>query len=210
MPPDNGASMPEINGAQQRTALLRDEKLMAELEAHARANADKALACAASTVLESTGESGAYASEKTSWLTEDELQRICDRAGISSQPRDLHPLSFRDRHGRVHLPLDGMVRLAQAFAAAEPRAVSEYIDDQEDEYRLRGNAPGDRWWHRYLREQAPGFALARRWAGLEEEGDGLRQEIARLRVLVSTAASDLKAAGQERKAQRLIRALEGR
>jgi hypothetical protein len=38
----------------------------------------------------------------------------------------------------------------------------------------------------------------------------LRKEIARLRSLVSSAAYDLKSAGEERKAQRLERALEGR
>jgi len=38
----------------------------------------------------------------------------------------------------------------------------------------------------------------------------LRKEISRLRSLVSQAAYDLKAAGQERKANRLLRALEGR
>jgi hypothetical protein len=142
-------------------------------------------------------------------MDEDELQRICDRAGVSAVPSDLHPLAFRDRHGHVHLPLDGVVRLAQAFAAVEPQTVNQYIDDQEEEMRLRGNVPGDRWWHDYLREHAPGFALARRWAGLEQEADALRQEIARLRSLVSRAAYDLKAAGQEHKARRLLRALEG-
>jgi len=38
----------------------------------------------------------------------------------------------------------------------------------------------------------------------------LRKEIARLRGLLSTASYDLKAAGQEHKARRLQRALEGR
>lgn len=65
-------------------------------------------------------------------------------------------------------------------------------------------------WHEYLRERSPGFALARQWAGLEQEAELLRKEISRLRTLVSTAASDLKAAGQERKGQHLLRALEGR
>jgi len=38
----------------------------------------------------------------------------------------------------------------------------------------------------------------------------LRKEIARLRSLVSRAASDVRDAGAEGKSQRLIRALEGR
>jgi hypothetical protein len=84
------------------------------------------------------------------------------------------------------------------------------LDDQEDEMRLRGNTPGERWWHSYLREKAPGFAIARQWAGLEQEAEMLRKEIARLRSLVTRAAHDLEQAGAERKAQRLLRALEGR
>lgn len=55
--------------------------------------------------------------------------------------------------------------------------------------RLRGNTPGERWWHSYLREKAPGFAIARQWAGLEQEAEMLRKEIARLRSLVSRAAT---------------------
>jgi hypothetical protein len=37
----------------------------------------------------------------------------------------------------------------------------------------------------------------------------LRKEIARLRTLISGAAHDLDSAGQERKANRLLRALDG-
>lgn len=75
---------------------------------------------------------------------------------------------------------------------------------------MKGNQPGERWYHNYLREMSPGYALARQWAGLEQEADMLRKEIGRLRSLVSGAAHDLKGAGQERKANRLLRALEGR
>lgn len=194
----------------ERKAVLRDEERTARLLGHARAAADKAVAGAASAVLESTGEPGAYVAELVTSMHEDELQRICDRAGIDITPADLHPLGFRDRRRNVHLPLDGMVRLAQAFAAAEPNTVTLYLDGEEEELRLKGNMPGERWYHQYLREQGPAFALARRWAGLQQEADPLRQEIGRLRTLVSRAAGDLSAAGQDIKARRLLRALEGR
>jgi len=36
-----------------------------------------------------------------------------------------------------------------------------YIEDQEREWLARGYEPGERFWHDYLREQTPGFALAR-------------------------------------------------
>ena len=100
--------------------------------------------------------------------------------------------------------------MAKAFAAAEPQTVVGYLDDEEEELRLRGNQPGDRWYHQYQRELSPGYALARQWAGLEQEAEMLRKEIARLRGLISAAAYDLKPAGQEPKSRRLLRALEGR
>jgi hypothetical protein len=74
-------------------------------------------------------------------MPSDELQRIVDRAGLAEQPTDLHPLGFVDRHGDVHLPLDGAERLARAFAAAEPENVLMYIDDREEELRRGGNVP---------------------------------------------------------------------
>ena len=143
-------------------------------------------------------------------MDEREAQRILDRSGIETEPVRLHALAYRDRHGQVHLPLDAAVSVAQAFAAAEPETVVGYIDGEEEEMRIRGNQPGDRWYHRHLREHGPAYALARRWAGLDRDAEMLRQEIARLRMLVSRAAYDLKDAGQERKAARLQRALEGR
>jgi hypothetical protein len=43
------------------------------------------------------------------------------------------------------------------------------------------------------RKLGPAHALARRWAGLDQEAEQLRIEIARLRSRVSSAAYDLKA-----------------
>jgi hypothetical protein len=194
----------------QRKAVLRDEEREARLAEHRRSYRDAALGEAASAVLESSGERGAMAVDDGTAMDERELQRIMGRAGLPGSPVDLHLLAFRDRHGQVHLPLEATVSLARAFAAAEPQTVIEYLDDREEEYRLRGNQPGDRWWHEYLREKLPGFAIARQWAGLEQEAEMLRKEIARLRQLVSRAAFDLESAGEERKATRLHRALEGR
>jgi hypothetical protein len=103
-----------------------------------------------------------------------------------------------------------MVAVAKAFAAAEPQTVVEFLDDRDEEFRIKGRQPGERWYHEYLRELSPQHALARQWAGLQQEGEMLRKEIARLRSLVSRAAYDLKDAGAERRARSLLRALEGR
>jgi hypothetical protein len=186
------------------------ETRAAALGEHAARTADRALGRAASAVLESTGEPGAGADERGATMRESELQRILDRAGVNTAPADLHPLAYRDRHGDVHLPLEAVAATARSFAAAEPQTVVGYLDDQAEEMRLRGNQPGERWWHEYLRENSPGFALARQWAGLEQEAAMLREEIARLRLLVSRAAADLGAAGAEAKSRRLLRALDGR
>jgi hypothetical protein len=194
----------------QRQALLRDEERAAALDEHARGSYDKALTEAASAVLESTGEPGAWVGERGTAMRESELQRILDRAGVHTEPAKLHPLAYCDRYGDVHLPLEAAVAVAKSFAAAEPQTVVGYLDDQEEELRQKGNMAGERWYHGYLRELSPGYALARQWAGLEQEAEMLRKEIARLRSLASAAAYDLKAAGQERKASRLLRALEGR
>jgi hypothetical protein len=194
----------------QREAVVRDEERAARFAEHAREVRDHALAEAASAVLESTGEQSAYCSDDGAQMSESDVQRILDRAGLTDSPADLHPVAYQDRSGLIHLPLDAAVRLAKSFAAAEPQTVVSYIDDEEDELRIRGNAPGERWFHQYLREMSPGYAVARQWAGLEQEAELLRKEISRLRSLVSSAAYDLKDAGKERKARTLLRALDGR
>jgi hypothetical protein len=156
---------------------LRDEEREARLAEYERGRDDKALHDAVEAVLDSTGE-------PRSSTDEDELQRILDRAGIGTPPAELHPFGFIDRHGRAHMPLDALAAVAKVFAAAEPQTVIAYLDDEEEELRLQGNQPGDRWYHQYLRGLSPGYALARQWAGLEQEAEMLRQEIARLRVLI--------------------------
>jgi hypothetical protein len=193
----------------ERAAVIRDEQRDARLDGYAAGLRDKALTEAAGAVLASTGEPGAYAGDTITAMHEGELQRILDRAGVDTPPVDLHPLGYRDRHGQINLPLDAIVAVAKAFAAAEPQTVVGYLDDREEELRLKGYQPGERSYHDYLRELSPGHALARQWAGLEQEAEMLRKEIARLRTLVSRAAYDLKDAGKEHKARRLLRAIEG-
>jgi hypothetical protein len=173
------------------------------LAAYDRDRQDPALTQAVDAVLEASGESGLVYDERG-------LQRILDRAGIETPPAKLHALAYCDRHGGAHLPLEARVAVAKAFAAAEPATVVEYLDDHEEELRLRGNQPGERFYHQYRRTISPAYALARQWAGLEQEAEMLRKEIGRLRSLISTASHDLEDAGQERKADRLLRALEGR
>lgn len=74
----------------------------------------------------------------------------------------------------------------------------------------KGYEPGERVWHDWLREHTPGWALARYWAGHEQEIAQLREEIERLRRLSESAAQALAKAGQEREGWRLRLALDGK
>lgn len=193
-----------------RQSFLRDEKRTQELDDYVRRNRpDSAIEEAVSTVLGSSGEPSAGAWGGGVSMPEDEIQRIMDRANLEGQPTGLHHMGFRDRRGEVHLPLEAGVILARAFAAAELETVLMYIQDQEEEMRLRGNVPGQRYVHDVLRQYMPGFALARQWAGIEQEVEQLNKEIARLRGLVSKAAYDLKDLGADSKSRQLLRALDG-
>ena len=115
-----------------------------------------------------------------------------------------------DRFGSMHLPVRVAEKLAHAYATAEPEIVLMYIEGQENEFKVRGYEPGERFWHEELRMSMPGLALARYWAGHEEEIAVLRSEIERLRKLVGAAAGALVDAGAEREEWRIRRALDGR
>jgi hypothetical protein len=78
----------------QRHAVLRDEKLAGPLDAHTAQVTDAALRHAASAVLESTGEPGSGAAAAGRMMSESELQRIIDRAGLTATPADPHPLAY--------------------------------------------------------------------------------------------------------------------
>lgn len=194
----------------ERRALLRDEERSTRIDEVSGGHLDAARAEAVATVLASSGEPSAWAEPSGLSMPEQEVDRIARRAGLAEDPARLHPLGFVDRHGEVHLPLDGAEVLARAFAAAEPQTVLMYIEDHEQELKVGGYAAGDRYKHDLLRQYMPGFAIARQWAGHEREIEGLQKELGRLQGLVSMAAADLSALGADGKARRLRRALEGR
>ncbi len=73
-----------------------------------------------------------------------------------------------------------------------------YLDDEAERLRLKGNPPGERWFHDHLREKGPGFALARQWAGLDQEAELLRRPGVRCTRLPSTPVlSDCPASASE-------------
>ena len=125
-----------------------------------------------------------------------ELREIARFAGLPQNLEDLHEAAYFDRFGELHLPVEVAEKLAHAYASAEPEIMLMYIEDFESEYKAKGYEPGKRYSHDILREETPGFALARFWAGHEAEVAQLRREIERMRELVILAAEVLKKAGQ--------------
>lgn len=193
-----------------RKAVLRDEERSRRIDEYSqRSRADHAIVEAVSAILESSGEPSAGASFGGLSMPEPELERIMRRAGLAGQPSTLHHLAFTDRRGDVLMPLDGAETLARAFAAAEPETVLMYLDDRESSLTHQGYQPGNRYIHDLLRQYMPGWAVARQWAGFDQEVEQLKKEIGRLRQLVSRAAYDLRDAGADVKSRKLLRALDG-
>jgi len=194
----------------ERQAYLKDEQRHEQLKKTAAEFNDKAIATAVEAILESTGEDDACLMGDGMTISRSALQRLLDRCGIDTDPLRLHGHAFVDRFGQIHLPPQAAEVIARAFAAAEPEIVLMHLHDQEEELKARGYDPGERIYHRFLREYQPGHALARQWAGMEREAEELRKEIGRLRGLIAMAARDLKEAGAEQKSWRLQRALDSR
>lgn len=193
-----------------RRAVLRDEERSQRIDEYSqRSRSDHAIVEAVSSILASSGEPSAGAAISGLSMPEAELERIMNRAGVEGDPNALHPLAFCNRRGDIEMPLDGAEKLARAFAAAEPETVLMYLDDQESTLKHQGYRPGDHYLHDLLRQYMPGWAVARQWAGFDQEVEQLKKEIGRLRGLVSQAAYDLRDAGAESKSRRLLRALDG-
>ncbi|MHB1344026.1 MAG: hypothetical protein ACYCX3_06670 [Thermoleophilia bacterium] len=194
----------------ERHAFLKDEDREAQFDL-ARPKPNQALAGAIETIMHATGYDDAGADDDgTVHMDAAELRELARLSGLPRKLEDLHPLAYVDRHGDLHLPLAVAEQLARAYASAESESVLMYIEDEEKEYKYRGNEPGGRFWHDELRRRTPGFALARYWAGHEEEIAYLRAEIDRLRGLVVNAADTLASKGLYSEAGHIRLALEGR
>lgn len=194
---------------------LAAEKREAELRNHVESVGlpDGATAAAISHVLESTGEYEVWLDERRGIAQGPEaaLHRIADRAGLTSEQRSTltHSPACRDiRLGEWRIPWERAHDLAMAFAQAEPDAVSLHLETQEEEYKRRGYAGGDRFFHRYLIEQRPGLALARDWtSGHDEQVKFLNQRIRELERLLTDVAERLEATGEQKLADRVRRKL---
>lgn len=187
----------------ERQAFLKDEERAQRFDA-ARSRPNQALVGAIQTVMYSTGYNDASADDDgTIHMRAEELREIARLAGLPQKLEDLDSLAYVDRDGYMHLPIDVAEKLAYAYASAESEMVLMSIEDDEKEWSARGFEDGERFWHDYLREKTPGFALARYWAGHENEVAFLNSEIERLRKVIDSAADALVKAGAEQEGWRV-------
>lgn len=190
----------------ERQAFLRDESRWNALQQAAARDYDAIVEEAISTVFEATGDETGFIRIWT--VASVRAHRLWRRAGLDGVP-DHHPLAYTDRHGQLNLPYETALEFTQAFAAAEPEPCLHYIQEWEDRLRAEGYEPGNRSRHSILREMRPAHALIREWAQAGEL-ELLREENIRLRQLLEQALGALRQAGDERSANRLDRALQGR
>jgi hypothetical protein len=192
----------------ERRRFLSDEQKLAQVR-EMSAGVDFVTKEAVQFVLEATGENAFFVHSDGHLSADHEpLLRVAVRARLTPDPDALDPHAFVDRDGNVQMTFAGAEKLAMAVAAAEPDTVTMYVAEAEDVYEARGYDMGERFWHEHLRKQRPIYALARQWAGFETEVARLRQEIGRLRNLLSMAADDLRKAGLTREAGRLAREMD--
>jgi hypothetical protein len=195
-------------------SILRDEERGQRLERLGE-KTDRVTEEAIDLVLQSTGEEHLHSpySGALSLLSSDvsELRRVADRAGFRDSVDVVSvPNAFVDRHDKAHYPIAFIGKLARAFAAAEPDTVTRHVELEERQLREEGYLPWERFSHEWLEKRSPAFAVARSWAGFENELKMLRDQVQRLANLCEAAAAALGRAGQEQEARRILRGLRGR
>ena len=165
---------------------------------------------AAARILASSGED-LYVDEYRGYTVIHDpgaVERVADRAAFTNRPWTQKP-AFTWQH-RLYTPNEYLIALARAFASKDPQAVGLHIDAKEAEYRTEGFTPGNSHLHELARRHAPAWALARQWAGGQEQHDHLRREIDRLRSIAQDAAYTLARLGHQDEANRIEGRLRGR
>lgn len=219
-------------------AFLHDELRLAKVidasEEQRGVASDETVVNAINAVLDATGDWDSCLSSYGDYVGVVDLEaakRVLKRARLDSEPLNLDPFSFIDRHGVLNLTFEGCLKVAQAFARAEPDTVLTHIDADERDYMERYR---DRPY--MVQEHAKDKAanqLAREWTEAPEsarrlnlEFDELRreacsaieklsskyaqtdhhktEEIQRLRALVLEATDALRKQGDDERADKLL------
>jgi hypothetical protein len=221
----------------EASAFLQDEERMLKLlqacESQWSGSQDDPVMDAISLIFESTGEKEAMVDPcgrdmGQGCMRPDSARRILDRAGITEDMIALDPLAFVDQKGILHITFVMALKMAQAFAKAEPDTVLISAESQQREYE---SEPSSSYRVEMLQTHRAACALVRQWAGgdsavinrslLEmrqslqtgwddlwkrfaqiEQGD--RNEIQRLRNMLMEAAEMLRSKGSEKEADRIL------
>jgi hypothetical protein len=137
------------------------------------------------------------------------LDRIAQRAGVTDQPWLRSP-TIKIHEGDLYVPNTALIALAIAFSKAEPETVNLHLDLEEKNLMEEGYRFGELYPHRQALKMKPSWAVARQWAAGAEGRDHLREDNDRLQALLYDAIRALRDAGEDRKAARIERALNGR
>lgn len=152
----------------------------------------------------------------------EDLDAVAADLGLDTAALRAAPLAFVDRSGTYVAPWPVALRLGRRVAGVyteqvlrsiakdeaelQDKAIHGTVDDFRDGASLRV-AP-ERYAERLQSIEAPAFALARQWCGLDavarfDEAQALREEVVRLRALLRRAITELEEAGRPSIARRL-------
>lgn len=194
----------------QRSAFLRDERnsqtLNYAIENRFPGN-DSPIASAVDDILNAMGEGPALSTWSGVFRYDpDALERVSTRAKIEPPT---HHAGYKDRKGQHFLPFECALALAQAFAAAEPTTVLDYIDGLERKYAQEARQPGGSYMGGLLSEWRAQWALVRQWASHDAAVAAREERILELERLLTQTMWDLRRPGvdPERVASRIDRAL---
>lgn len=221
----------------QAEAYVRDEeclmKLLNKCEPQWSHNTNDPVVDAVNLVFGATGENDPYLSDSgseagTAQMPLDSAKRILTRAKMNVDPLELDQTAYVDRMGILRLPFEVAVKIAKAFAAAEPDTVLISADARQRKWEDELTEP---YQVDLLQNWRAGWTLAREWAkgsngvanrsllemrhniqngweelwkrfaDLEQES---AEEVQRLRGLLIEASKTLRSKGAEKDADRLL------
>jgi len=130
------------------------------------------------------------------------IDRVRTRAKVP--PGQHSPYAYTDRQGKLQLPFDEALELAQKFCAAEPQAVLAGVEATEREWARDARTPGEEHMVPLLNEYRAAWALIRQWTGHDPAVAAREEEIQKLERLVWDAIYALQKAGLDSEAARLV------
>jgi hypothetical protein len=233
-----------VRWAESQSFLEDERRLQKVIEASAKDcdGRDDPIAGAVDVVLRATGEHvfldnlNAHSPGRAE-VPVEAARRILMRTNLDWDPLALDPLAFVDRCGSLQLPFRAALKLAQAFAHAEPDSVALTLAAEQHRWEEDCRVDLSESTTELVNRWRAGWALARQWtmAGqdMQQETlalDELRRrveatfatiwtrigridderlaEICRLRELVEDAARRLKVQGADAEAEAILTQLD--